>query len=247
MHRQTTPPETTAARMRRQLLKARAASPAYTADISLEHADWPHTAAPEDMSSTRRVWVPQRVQHTLQLVLALVLGGAIAGGIGWAMLRMPYQQDGIDRNSDGVLDEKWTRSPTGRLLRTEIDRNLDGAVDWVQEMGARGDVVSHAADDDFNGTMETTFWYSKGIAEMSQVDSDGDGYAEIRAHYPHGVLATKRHINPRTHKDVRIEHYRLGVLVFAITDSNNDGVLDQRVDYSPLGEVLRTGPLKPGD
>jgi hypothetical protein len=175
------------------------------------------------------------------------VGGTIAAGMTWVMLRMPYHQDGIDRNGDGVLDEKWTLSPTGRLLRAEIDRNLDGAVDLVQEIGPKGDLVSDASDDDFNGTMESKFWYSKGNPEMGQIDRDGDGYPEIRTHSPFGVLATMRYINPRTHKDQRIEHYRLGMLLFAITDSNNDGVLDQRVDYSPLGEVLRTGPLKPAD
>lgn len=243
MIRQNTSQETTTARIRRQMLRARAASPAYTAATTPEDADWPHTAPAQDKPSIRPLWD----QYWLHWVLALCLGGAIGAGITWTIQTMPYQHDGMDRNGDGVLDEKWTRSPTGRLLRTEIDRNLDGAVDRVQEIGPLGDVESDASDDDFNGTMESKFWYSNGTPEIGQIDRDGDGYAEIRTHSPFGVLATMRYINPRTHKDQRIEHYRLGMLLFAITDSNNDGVLDQRVDYSPLGEVLRTGPLKAGD
>lgn len=95
----------------------------------------------------------------------LVLGFALGASLTYAFLRSPVTADGVDYNRDGVLDEKWIFAPSGRPLRTEIDRNLDGKVDYVSKFDQRGMIESAESDDDFDGSFETRMRFRSGKAE----------------------------------------------------------------------------------
>jgi hypothetical protein len=181
---------------------------------------------------------------SLALVLGLIVGAAFMATAGWLWLRMPYASEGADFNGDGIMDSTRTVSASGQTLRIEIDRNMDGKIDRIQTTNLRGQIESSLSDDDFDGVFESQAWFSNGQLESSQTDADGDGFSEIRNYYPYGVKATTRHIDPQTHRDVRIEHFKLGVLAFAIEDIDGDGKINHRIDYSPTGQVLRTSKLK---
>lgn len=177
-------------------------------------------------------------QKNSKLLTGLVLGVAIGTGITYAFLRSPVTTDGIDYNRDGVLDEKWIYAPSGRPVRTEIDRNLDGKVDYISKFDPSGIIESAESDDDFNGSFETRMRFRTGNVERSDTDTDGDGFADLRVLYKGGVVVTNEFIHPNTGYPLRIEHYRLGKLTKAEIDTNADGVVEAVVTYSPLGEAL---------
>jgi len=47
-------------------------------------------------------------------------------------------------------------------------------------------------------------------------------------------------MNPSSGLPLRVEHFRLGKLIAAEVDTDQDGVLDTRVHYSAIGEVTST-------
>lgn len=167
-----------------------------------------------------------------------LLGLAVGVGGTYAAYRAPVATDGIDHDRDGVLDEKWTFSPNGLLLKSEVDRNFDRKVDYVAHYNARGVIESVESDDNFDGVFETRQGFRNGNIEFAETDTDGDGFADLRTLYVHGVVDTVEFINPTTGKPWRVEHFALGVLQFADVDTDKDGVLDQRVRYSKLAEVV---------
>jgi hypothetical protein len=215
-------------------------------------SDSQHAHNDEPSPSRRPIPPKEPQQHrwptswvfSLALVLGLLVGAAFMATAGWLWLRMPYATEGADFNGDGIIDSTRTISASGQTLRIEIDRNMDGKIDRIQTTNLRGQIESSLSDDDFDGVFESQAWFSNGQLESSQTDADGDGFAEIRSYYPYGIKATTRHIDPQTHRDVRIEHFKLGVLTFAIEDIDGEGKINHRIDYSPTGQVLRTSKLK---
>lgn len=171
-----------------------------------------------------------------------VVGLAVGIVVTAAALRVPAVDDGIDRDRDGVPDERLFYSASGQLMRMEIDRNLDHRVDTVVHY-ARGMPAREEIDDDFDGRFETRSFYRHGNLERSEVDADADGLAEWRAAYRDGVLDTATIIEPSSGLPLRVEHYRLGRLVDAEQDDDHDGLLDTRLRYGPLGEVTTRDPL----
>jgi Putative prokaryotic signal transducing protein len=167
--------------------------------------------------------------------------GLVAGtAITYAFLRVPVTTDGIDFNGDGVLDEVWTYSSSGAMLTTRTDRNLDGKVDFVASLSRKGGYESAESDDDFDGVFETKLKFRMGNIEKLEVDTDRDELANLKSYYKYGVLETTEYIYPQTGLAVRIEHFKLGKVVRADVDTNNDGRLDQSIIYSAVGEVIRT-------
>jgi len=172
------------------------------------------------------------------LSIGTFLAGLMIGaGLTVALFRTPVTVDGIDVDRDGVLDETWTYAPTGTPLKTEIDRNLDHKVDYVAHYDRRGLIESAESDDDFDGVFETHMRFRDNAVELSEVDTDGDGFADLRLHFANGVQDTAEHIDPASGLPLRVEHYKLGVLTSAEVDTDRDGVLDTRIDYTPLGDV----------
>jgi hypothetical protein len=164
--------------------------------------------------------------------VGLVLGIAVTA----AALRVPAVDEGIDRDRDGMPDERAFYSASGQLLRVEMDRNRDHRVDAVVHY-QRGMPTSEEGDDDFDGRFETRGFYRDGLIERSDVDADGDGLAEWRAGYRDGVFETATFVDPSTGLPLRVERYRLGRLLEAELDDDRDGRLDTRLRYGPLGEV----------
>jgi hypothetical protein len=173
-------------------------------------------------------------------MLAALTGMVIGIAGTYAFLRAPVSVDGIDHNRDGILDEQWTFSPSGAMVGTRIDRNLDGKVDYIVHYDQRGHIESAEGDDDFDGKFETQNRFRYGNVMSSDVDSDGDGFPDLHSYFEHGVLVTTKYLNPKTGKALRVEHYHLGRVVSAEVDSNKDGVLDKRLAFSVTGEVTQS-------
>ncbi|XVJ69325.1 MAG: DUF2007 domain-containing protein [Rhizobacter sp.] len=178
-------------------------------------------------------------------VRAGLVGLAMGMALTTVYFKAPARVDGFDHNHDGVLDEKWTDSLSRQPLKYEVDRNLDGKVDYISWFDKRGLVTASEADDDFNGSFESRSTYKYNQLASTETDSDGDGFPEFRQRYEHGVLTHIDIIQPNTGLPLRVERYRLGRLQSVDIDSNNDGVLDQRLYYSPTGQVSRSETTRP--
>lgn len=166
-------------------------------------------------------------------LLGLVLG--IAGC--YAFYRSPSTVTGFDHNGDGVLDEKWTYAPSGAVLKYEVDRNLDGKVDFVGHFDQRSVMESAESDDNFDGVFETRIRYRDNNAKFSEVDTDGDGYPDLRYNYSNGVLSFTEFMSPLTGHPLRVEYFKLGKLTTAEVDTDKDGTLDTRYFYNTLSEI----------
>jgi hypothetical protein len=155
----------------------------------------------------------------------------------YALLRAPVTSEGVDHDRDGVLDERWTYTSNGLPLRLEADRNLDHRVDYIAQYDRRGEITTAEADDDFDGRFESHHVFRYGNMERSDIDTDGDSFADLRLEYREGVQVSASFIEPRTGLAVRVEHLRLGKLTDAELDSDDDGVLDTRLRYNSRGDV----------
>lgn len=173
-----------------------------------------------------------------------VLGLALGIGGMYGAYRAPATVDGTDHNRDGLLDEKWTYALSGRPSMLEIDRNLDRKVDHIVHYDLRGQPQSSESDDDFDGVFETKSRYRDGNVVSSEADTDGDRYPDLRSHFQDGVLETVEYIKPSTGRPLRVEHFKLGKLQFAEVDTDEDGRLDTRLVYNPLGEVSARQPAR---
>lgn len=165
-------------------------------------------------------------------------GLAIGIALAYAYFQAPISRDGVDYNYDGVFDEKWVYSPSGRATQYEADRNLDGKADFIIKYDRHGRSHTGESDDNFDGIFESHMRYHEGNIETIASDTDGDGYADLRISNNRGVLEMVEYINPYSGLPLRVETYHLGKLTHAEVDTNTDGKLDTQLKYSPLAEVV---------
>jgi hypothetical protein len=177
--------------------------------------------------------------------VAVLLGALIGVAVTYAFFRVPVSVDGIDHNNDSVLDERWSYSAGGVFLGSKIDRNFDGKPDYVTHADRRGRIVSTESDDNFDGVFETRNRVHTSSDEVAEVDTDGDGYPDVRFNYRYGVQESVEYLNPHSGWPVRVEHYRLGIRTAAEVDTNNDGKLDTRYSYSRTAEITRQEAIDP--
>jgi hypothetical protein len=173
---------------------------------------------------------PRKGKGFGRFALGLVVGAA---GV-YAWFHAPMPADGIDHNRDGTLDERWTVSPRGAFLRVETDRNFDGKVDHITTHDENGRARTIQSDDDFDGRFETALRLHMGNVETQQIDTDGDGLIDLTYHFSSGVLQRAEYRDPATGQTGRVEHYRLNKQTHAEVDSDQDGVLDTRIRYTPM-------------
>jgi hypothetical protein len=184
--------------------------------------------------------VQKAVQTRPQKFYGFLAGLALGVGCSYAYFRAPTTVDGIDYDRNGVLDEKWTYSASRTILKTEIDRNLDGKIDYIAHYDERGQIEYAISDDDFNGVFESRIRFRRGNIETVETDTDGDGYPDLRSLYTNGVLTKTEYINPLSGLPLRIEYFKFGVLTAAEMDTDKDGKLDTRYQYNTLGQVVST-------
>jgi len=169
-------------------------------------------------------------------LVGLALG--IAGS--YVLFRAPLSVEGIDHNEDGSLDERSYYSPSGTLLRTEIDRNFDSEADYIFRFDRRGRVASADADDNFDGIFETQWQYYQGNAEVGEVDTNGDSSIDLRFRSRRGVPVSTEYFASGSAQPVRIDYFQLSKITTTELDTDRDGRMDTRRKYSDLAEVIAT-------
>ena len=188
---------------------------------------------------------PLAAQKSSGRLVAALMGVLIGAAGTYAFLRSPVSVNGIDHDRDGILDEQWTFSPSGAPVGSQMDRNLDGKIDYLLHYDQRGHIESAEGDDDFNGKFESRYRFRFGNVETSEIDTDADGFPDMHSYFKSGVLVTTKYLNPKTGLPLRVEHFRMGRVAFAEVDSNRDGKLDKRLTYSVSGEVTQTEDMAP--
>jgi hypothetical protein len=178
-----------------------------------------------------------------QWFYGLVIGAVLGVASSYAYFRTPTFETGTDNDRYGI-NEKWTYSAGRTPLKWEVDRNLDKKIDYVAHYDADGQVEWARGDDNFDGVFETKLRFKRGNVELSETDTDGDGYPDQRSYYTHGVIAKTEFINPATGLALRVEYFKLGNLTTAEMDTDRDGKLDTRYVYGPLGQVVSTEAIK---
>lgn len=179
---------------------------------------------------------PHKSNALRGFLLGLILGIACS----YAYFQSPITVDGIDHNGDGIFDERWTYASSGKAIKTEVDRNLDGKIDYIIHNDRKGLPETAEADDNFDGVFESRNSFRDSNVELSETDTDGDGYRDLRWRHTNGVLSTAEYVNPSTFRPLRVEYYALGKLNKAEVDSDKDGTLDTRHTYTTLGEISAT-------
>jgi hypothetical protein len=193
--------------------------------------DWEASQPAED---DQKIIIKKQSNFTVWLVGLVV-------GISATMLfyHTPVDEDGIDYNGDGKLDEIWTYTHY-KLSKTEVDRNFDGMIDVIYEYDRFGDTESSLSDDDFNGSFETDITYQFNSAVQQQSDTTGDGFKDYIGRFEHGRIKQFEFINPITAKPLKIQYFDQFKLVRAEVDTDRDGVLDTVYEYDEIEEVINT-------
>jgi hypothetical protein len=182
---------------------------------------------------------PSSSRHLVWGLVGLLIGGALC----FAWLRAPTRELEMDRNKDGIVDERWTSSPAGTPLDSAFDRDFDGRMDVRYFYDTGGMAVRSESDDDFDGVFESRHQLRFGEAVRSEVDTDGDKLVDLIVDYRNGVVETTSTLQPLTGKPTRVEHLRLGRLDHVDRDTDLNGTLDARDHYNALGQVTRTERL----
>lgn len=166
----------------------------------------------------------------------LVLGLLIGTGLTFWAYNSPVTSDGVDYNDDGRLDEKWTYRDN-RIIRAEVDRNLDGKIDTIHHYSIKGIIYKTEADDNFDGIYETIYKYKHGTVYLQESDLNQDSHTDYRAHSENGLLSEVEILGPDSNSPKKKQTYRMNKLFSSEYDSNGDGVYDTLYEYDYYEEI----------
>jgi hypothetical protein len=173
-----------------------------------------------------------------------ICGAAIGAGLVWAAYNGPRNEDGIDYDGDGALEERWIFAD-GRLVRIEMDRNRDEKMDVIAHYDRRGSLERDESDNNFDGKMEERGEYIKGLPVLFKTDRDLNGGTDYRIEYLQGVIFREEWLDASGNVVKRIE-YRGGEPFRGEIDRDGDGRLDTERDYDHRGEIVGSKPLAAG-
>lgn len=198
----------------------------------------------EDWETSQPAEEDQKVIIKKQSSFIAWLIGLVVGVSATALFyHTPIDEDGVDFNGDGNLDETWTYTHY-RISKTEADRNFDGDVDLIIEYDRAGFVKSSMNDNDFDGSFETKIIYEFNDAILQKSDTTGDGFKDYIVRYEHGLAKQFEFIDPATGKPLKVQYFDQFKLVRAEVDTDRDGVLDTVYEYDDIEEVVIEGVIK---
>ena len=169
-------------------------------------------------------------------VSIFLIGVVIGGGLIYWAYNSPVNEDGIDMNGDGVLDEKWIFKDH-RISRTELDRNLDGNKDIIYDFNRKGILKESRQDDNFDGIFESVYIFEDGLTRTQESDLNQDGNIDYKAHFKHGNIDEILIIGEGQDFRKKRQKFKMGKLISAEYDSNGDGSYDIEYTYDYFEEV----------
>jgi hypothetical protein len=182
---------------------------------------------------------PKTSKSTLVFTLLI---GTVFGWLASEQGLIANSFEALDLNKDGKPDLIYHYKNKNALFAesSENDANFDGKSDIITQYDSQGTAISDKADNDFNGTFETITTYKNGNPEKSEVDTDGDGNADIVHLMEHGILTQTQIMNPKTGKVTRINYFKNSFLKSADFDSDGDGVLETHYTYDRYEQIVST-------
>lgn len=194
----------------------------------------------EDWEASQPAVDDQKVIIKKQSSFTAWLIGLVVGVSATAFFyHTPIDEDGVDFNGDGKLDETWTYTHY-KLSNVEADRNFDGDVDLIIEYDRRGFAKSSLNDNDFNGSFETDTLFEFNDVVLQKSDTTGDGFKDYIVRFDYGLVKMIEFINPVTAKPLKVQYFDQFKLVRAEIDTDRDGVLDTVYEYDDIEEVVNT-------
>ena len=79
-------------------------------------------------------------------------------------------------------------TPNGTV---EIDRNGDGVIDYRVVYDRRGAVSREEMDFNYDGVMDTFYYYANGVLQREEIDSNNDGKIDIWVYLVDGTYVLR--------------------------------------------------------
>ncbi|MEQ8352096.1 MAG: DUF2007 domain-containing protein [Leptospiraceae bacterium] len=198
------------------------------------------TIVPEISSST----VSEGLNHTsaretdwvgvfMGAIVGIMLG---AGGMFWAY-NSPVEENGIDFDGDGRLDETWIYVDD-RISRVDFDSNRDGKVDEISHYDHQELLEFVQSDDDLNGTFETEYRYEDGNLSSYRQDMDDDGFFEYQEHIRPNGITEGTYFHPQTRMPIKTISYDSFQMLESRLDLDGDGRMDVLRKHNEIDEII---------
>jgi len=166
---------------------------------------------------------------------SLLIGGVVGFGLAELGQDATAETRVADENGDGQIDY-WEEYQGDVVQTARVDRNHDGEADEITENASRSDYIVRA-DDDFDGRFESALRYSNWKPAWSESDLDGDGFAEWRNDFKHGVIITSTLRERSSDEVVKRVTYHGSVVVLEEFEADGDGTLETVRHYDARGEI----------
>jgi hypothetical protein len=127
---------------------------------------------------------------------------------------------------------QWQNRATLRVLRQTLDVDNDGTPEELRYVDiSSGQLLRAELDRDFDGALDTWISYENGAPAVTVRDSNGDAQTDTWERYVGDKLEAKT--LDRDHDGVKDTFYRYqdGELATLLRDANNDGTIDRVDEY----------------
>ena len=101
-------------------------------------------------------------------------------------LEPPATAKPIDKDGDGK-PERWELTKENNILRTFIDTDGDGRINYIQEYDEKGDKLYEALDFNGDGELDDHYYYLEDVLKHREIDSNYDGNIDIWVYLREGV------------------------------------------------------------
>lgn len=169
----------------------------------------------------------------LGILVGILLG---AGGMFWAY-NSPVEENGIDFDGDGRLDETWIYVDD-RLSRVDFDSDRDGEVDEISHYDHKALLEFVQSDYDLDGTFETEYYYENGLLTSFRQDADNDGFFEYQEETRPDGITNGTYFHPQSHKPLKTISYDFFRMLESRLDLNGDGRMDVLRKYNEIDEIV---------
>ena len=166
-------------------------------------------------------------------IVGIMLG---AGGMFWAY-NSPVEENGIDFDGDGRLDETWIYVDD-RISRVDFDSNRDGKVDEISHYDHQELLEFVQSDDDLNGTFETEYHYEDGNLSSYRQDMDDDGFFEYQEHIRPNGITEGTYFHPQTRLPIKTISYDSFQILESRLDLDGDGRMDVLRKHNEIDEII---------
>lgn len=135
------------------------------------------------------------------------------------------------RQADRILAEECS----GYFVRKK-DRNGDGKVD-IENVVYDKELVEILEDINYDGTFETETIFDNTVRLWTEVDTDGDSYADMEIHYLNDIPSIEILKDNETGTPIKIKKLAMGKVVASNLDTDRDGELDTAYAYDAIEEI----------